>query len=80
MQQEQEASYCPARPASKPKEKSRKTEDKVLWIGGKRTIMSRFLGNVCMQQNEGACAQVCSLYLCRESSHVARGCSMGWLV
>ncbi|XP_051489546.1 anomalous homeobox protein isoform X2 [Apus apus] len=41
MQQEQEASYCPARPPPKPKEKSRTTEHKMLLVGGTRRIMSR---------------------------------------
>lgn len=51
------------RPVSKLKEKSRAAELKMLLIGGTRGIASRFLGYVCMQQKEGAYAQVCSLCL-----------------
>ncbi|XP_049660870.1 anomalous homeobox protein isoform X2 [Accipiter gentilis] len=73
MQQEQEASYCPARPASKPKENSRATEHEVLLIGGTRRIMSRFLGYVCMQQNEDARAQEAV-----DKGEVSAGCSTGF--
>ncbi|XP_040981618.1 anomalous homeobox protein isoform X3 [Aquila chrysaetos chrysaetos] len=70
MQQEQEASHCPARPASKPKENSRPTEHEMLPIGGTRRIMSRFLGYVCMQQNEDAYAQEAV-----DKGEVSAGCS-----
>lgn len=59
-QQEEEASYCLASPASKPKEKSRAIEHNLLL-----RVVGRFLESVCVLQEEAARSQACGLCLCR---------------